>query len=163
MSQGGFLGSGGGGGGGTTCAFSAYLTGTQSDVTGDATLYTVVCDATYVNLGSGYNTGTGVFTAPTAGNYQFNTTVYLEGLTIAHTEGIIFLRGSLKDLRVNTNNYGVVAQAGTNAVSGSFFVTMAAGETLFVTAYAANGAKVVDVVGAPLPDLRTVFSGYLVL
>jgi len=150
---------------GTTCVFSAYLNSTVSDVTGDGTLYNIIFNSTLVNTGSNYDTGTGVFTAPVTGNYQFNCTVYLSGLLITHTEGIILMRGSVRELRSTVGNFGAAAVSYSDfATSGSCLIRMSAGETFFITAFVNNGTKVVDVIGSNgSPDLRSIFSGFLIL
>jgi hypothetical protein len=39
---------------------------------------------------------------------------------------------------------------------------MTAGQTMSVFAFAANGTKVVDIIGAAAPGIYTNFSGYLI-
>lgn len=58
---------GGGSGGGSVVAFSARRTAGNV-----ASGNTVVFDSASINTGSGYNSATGVFTAPVAGTYQFS-------------------------------------------------------------------------------------------
>lgn len=147
---------------GTTCLFSAYLSSTQSNVTGDGTVYIIPFNTALVNLGSAYNTGTGVFTAPTTGNYMFSCTVNLEGLLTGHTEGIFSFYGSVYESRFARYNMGAMATSGVFSSSGSFTIPMTAGDTMSVFAFVANGTKVVDVVGAAAPAIYTNFSGYLI-
>lgn len=147
---------------GTTAIFSAYLSSTQSNVTGDGTIYTIPFDTALVNLGAAYNTGTGVFTAPTTGNYMFSTTVSLSGLLTGHIEGIYSLNGSNYENRFFQSNFGAMSVAGVLSASGSFTIPMTAGQTMSVFAFVNSGAKVVDVVGAGAPATYTNFSGYLI-
>lgn len=59
-------------------AFSAYLTNNITNTTGDATIYTILFDTTSLNVGTCYATGTGLFTAPVAGNYLFTFTIFIQ-------------------------------------------------------------------------------------
>lgn len=150
-------------GGGTTCIFSAYLSSTQSNVTGDGTVYTIPFNTALVNTGGAYNTGTGVFTAPTTGNYLFTSSVNMDGLLNTHTDGIISLLGSAYENRFFRCNFGAIAAAGIVEASGSFIIPMNAGATMSVFLFVANGTKVVNVIGAAAPGTYTNFAGYLIL
>ena len=52
--------------------YSGYMNGGYTNAT-------VVYGNTYVNIGSAYNTSTGVFTAPVAGVYEFYASGYANG------------------------------------------------------------------------------------
>lgn len=142
-----------GGGGGSVAGsngFSAYLSLSQSNVTGDGTLINpILFDTTVYNDGSNYNTSTGVYTAPVAGNYIFNTTYFLNGLTSSHTvcEGrlvcstfgsIANLFGNLGAERDNNGNFVITATQQ---------VKLALGETVNLSLAIYNGAKVVTLIG----------------
>jgi hypothetical protein len=146
----------------TTCIFSAYLSSTQSNVTGDGTVYTIPFNTALVNLSGSYNTGTGIFTAPTTGNYFFTCSVNVDGLLTTHTDGILSLSGSNYENRFFRCNFGAIASSGIVQASGSVIIPMTAGQTMSVFAFAANGTKVVDIIGAAAPGIYTNFSGYLI-
>ena len=146
----------------TTCIFSAYNSSTDSNVTGDGTLYTVIFDTELVDSASAYNNATGIFTAPTTGNYMFSTSLRIDGLLSGHTEGGGFFTGSARDNRFYVGNLGAFAASGVIDFSGSFIIPMTAGDTMSVQFYAANATKVVDVVGNASPNIWTIFSGYLI-
>jgi len=67
----------------TTPNLFATLTVAATSVTGDGTLYTLVWNN--VVYGSGYNTGTGVFTCAIAGDYLFCPVIQMSNLTVSHT------------------------------------------------------------------------------
>lgn len=150
------------GGGGTTVIFSAYLSSTQSNVTGDGTNYTIPFNTALVNTGSGFNTGTGVFTAPSTGNYTFSSSVYINGLLTGHTEGIFIFQGNAQESRFFSANFGAMATTGTIAATGTLTIPMTAGDTMEVRCFVNMGTKVVNVIGAGSPAIYTNFSGYLI-
>lgn len=139
---------------------TAYLSSTQNNVTGDGTVYTIPFNTVLVDTASAYNSGTGVFTAPFTGNYLFNATVNLDGLDIAHTEGIFSFNGSVYESRFARYNMGAMSTAGTFQQSGSVQIPMTAGDTMSVFAFANSGTKTVDVIGAAAPAIYTNFSAY---
>ncbi len=64
-------------------SFSAVLSTSANNHTGNGTTYTVICDTETYDVMSNYNNGTGTFTAPYTGKYQFEFQLYLTGCTIA--------------------------------------------------------------------------------
>ena len=70
-----------GGSGASTTSFLAYLTTNSANVTGDSggTIYQIVYDTFPYNFGAAYNTGSGVFTAPVTGVYNFSYSVFATG------------------------------------------------------------------------------------
>lgn len=142
-------------------AFAAYCSGNILNVTGDNTAYTILFDSTNCNIGSGFNTGTGVFTAPIAGNYLFTVSVLLFDFTSSHTAWDMNLKSSGTSLidRITSIN-AAQFRNGSNfcAQSGSYIVPMALNDTMFVSIAVFLGTKVVDVVGGQ----ATYFSGVLI-
>jgi len=65
--------------------FSARYTSNVTNVTGNAVVYTPIFDTADINVGTCYNTSTGVFTAPNTANYLFSGCIYLNSLGAANT------------------------------------------------------------------------------
>jgi len=132
--------------------FIANTSTTHSNVTGDGTVYTVIFDTTTANEGSNYNTSTGIFTAPVAGNYLFNTTVELTGITSAMTYAQYAIAGTVT---VYVNAYEC-SYSGTLIVSAPLTLALAQGATVAVTIQVAGGTKVVSIA-------NSFFSGFQIL
>ena len=147
---------------GTTISFSAYLSTTQSNVTGDGTIVPVIFDTALVNYGGGYNTSTGVFTAPFPGNYQFNYIIFY-GNTSVSTAIINAFQGNNFNVRADQIEFASTF-SNAYASSGSMIFTMAAGDTMFMTAAAFGGTKTASIDGgAPTSYATTcMFSGFLI-
>lgn len=139
--------------------FLAYNSATDSDVTGDNTTYTIVCDTEVYDQGADYNNGTGVFTAPVTGRYQFKGNVYLTGLAAAHTGGQLYFVGSNRSFFFNFNPAAMRDAGNATTFHAAFSLDMDAADTVSMRMVISNGTKVVDVGGGATPD--TAFSGEL--
>lgn len=138
--------------------FSAYLSSTQSNVTGDGTVYPVVFDTILVNQGVStyYDTGTGIFTAPAFGNYEFHAQVTVNGITTVTatacrlvTSNGIFIDGT--------------ATVGLNTIifKISGLTSLQQGDTAFVDVQIVDaGGKIDDVFGAA--QQYTFFTGKMI-
>ncbi len=144
-------------------AFLAFNSATDSNVTGDATTYTVVFDTEVFDQNSDYNNATGVFTAPITGRYLFTANVRCAGIAAGMDTGYITMVASNRDAVFNELS-PVAAQRSGTVISfhGSVVLDMDAGDTCSITVRIDGGAKVADVWGAAGTDNRTHFSGYLV-
>ena len=122
--------------------FSAYLSSNQS-VFNNNTLTTVICQSTEFNVGSCYNTSTGIFTVPTsyAGYYSFSCQVALANAPSATTAGYceIIKAGSASSAKAMGYNLLV----GTNnefLVGGNTIFYLAVGDTVNLSALFTSGA-----------------------
>lgn len=142
-----------------TPVFLARQTATTSNVTGDGTNYTIIFDTADKNIGSAYDTTTGIFTAPDTDTYILMFCVETGDIGAAHT---------LMDLKISTGSgnqaHGFYGNPFNSAVSGRFQVSQCVAmnisglDTAFVSFTVSNGTKIVDVIGAA--SYETWFSGY---
>lgn len=152
-----------------TSAFSSDLTVTQPNVTGAGTVFTIPFDRTFYNIGGDLNTGTGIYTAPADGLYNFSTTVSVNTISVAMTEGDISFTITGTGSCVGTwalvkNNAAVVREPVSSQwrFNGSILVELDQNDTVEVIVTLSNGAGDTAQVniGAGGPPTRTWFSGF---
>lgn len=139
-------------------AFLARVGTTLTNVVGKDATYTIILTTEVFDQNADYDNGTGVFTAPVTGRYQFTAAVYLTGATIM-TAAELQLVTSNRTYELDYNIAG--ASANDRTLKGSALVDMDAGDTAYITVFAiGESANTVDVYGhASL--VYTYFSGYL--
>ena len=138
-------------------AFSAYLSTSPTNVTGDGTAYTVIFDTVVKNQGSNYNNATGVFTAPITGLYAFSVQCDLNNLAVGNTSQFGYFSGTYTFYTVF--RVGAASTATSITIGGTAFVQMTASETISFIAQANGAPKAVGIDGGLG---SATFSGYLV-
>jgi len=143
-------------------AFSARLASTLNNVTGDATVYTVVYDTEVFDQNADFN-GTTTFTAPVTGRYELMFSAKVEGLTSSHTSGEWIIVTSNRSYSMVINPYAARATFGgaaeyTNVVY--VLADMDASDTATTTITVSGGTKVVDLTGSSV--IYCGFSGALI-
>lgn len=139
-------------------AFSVRNTVDRDDVTGDATVYTIPFDTEDYDVGN--NIASGIFTAPTAGKYQFNACVEWEDAGVVNDSFLILATTARNYIAVDDNQ-----DFGTKCISK--VVSMSAGDTARINFEVSNASKLVDVLGGTIHGLSapsgsvTFFDGYL--
>lgn len=129
-------------------SFLAMPNGDKTNVTGNATVYTIVFDSEIFDQNSNFN-GTSTFTAPVTGRYQFNCSVNLSGVTASGTFANFTLVTSNRSYRLDKmGSIGGNIDGGQIIFNGSVIADMDASDTATVTIQTGGeGADVVDVVG----------------
>ena len=147
------------GGGGLTPAFSAYVSSNINDVTGDGTTYNIIFDSEDFDIGSDFNTTTGLFTAPSTGKYMFSGSVRL-GNQSGSTIGVmnIKLSSSSKPFWEGNPANGVTSNGIVMVRPFSYILDLTAADTVGVNVVAYSGSGKVD----DVMNNITYFSGYLI-
>ena len=134
--------------------FSAYNNGSQSNKTGDDTMYTVLFDTERFDLNGDFASNT--FTAPVTGKYLLSAHIGLSGFTSSSTYSNVYLV---------TSNDTYAEFAGTEVENNQMFsfsivADMDASDTAYIRCNAGGeGSKVVDVANGG--DGLCFFSGCL--
>lgn len=137
--------------------FSAFVSGTSANVTGDGTIYTVIFDNEIFDIAGNYNAGTGVFTAPYTGKYLLIGNVLCQDCGVAHTGGWINMVTSNRTYSAGYTNPGASAYAGYRGFHVATIADMDASDTAYVSIFVTGGTKVVDVYGQ---NVHSYFQGY---
>lgn len=136
-------------------AFYAYLNVSDTNVTGDGTLYTFGATAgnslvELYDIGNNFNTTTATFTAPVTGYYLILGQLKLTGLLSTHTSANMLFTMTSYTYRSNTVNpwncYN--GSQAVLAITMTHIAKMTAGDTLQYQANVFNGTKVIDILAA---------------
>jgi len=138
-------------------AFSAYLSSTQTNKTGNGTPYTVIFDTELFDQNSDYNNATGIFTAPVTGRYKFDAQVHLTGCTIADQIAVTIVTTS----RTYWRNLIRAASARDLNINISLLVPMTAADTAYIQVYGLGEAGDTDDVYGSATNNYTFFSVFL--
>lgn len=143
---------------GSVYKFSAYVSSSLvTGVTGDGTTYQILYDAKLFDIGSCFNTSTGIFTCPATGYYRFETTVTASHFTSAHDYMIVVLQVAGKyyvNAKLLTDNSNF-----DSATSMSLTAYMQTSDIATVSIEVRGGTKVVNVLGHAGDGYYTTFTG----
>ena len=140
-------------------AFFAFNSATDTNVTGDSTLYTIVCDTEVFDQNADYDNATGTFTAPLTGRYHLNGSCLLTGGT-SMTGISLYIATSNRNIR-NSFNPGAAAVVTACNPNISHLVDMDAADTAQLKILSVDSGGKVDDVYGEASDVYTAFSGYL--
>jgi hypothetical protein len=144
----------------STCAFSAYLTTTIPNATGDGTNALIIYDTERFDIGSNYNTATGLFTAPVTGHYIFGGDAHLENLSA----GVTATLGHLAVNATLTYRFFEIDKGSSGTLTGASFsliIFLNAGDTFSVYVSATGGTKTAGITGTSGSLCANFFSGAL--
>jgi hypothetical protein len=149
----------------SSCAFSAYLNTSHDGYFAQGTIKIVLFDTKLFDIGTNYNTGTNLFTAPANGYYFFTATLGIANVPNNLTESsLFFIQGSGATYDgFLCNPYAVQSTSPAGPVSTSMgistFAYMALGDTMAVNFFI-NGTVggAADAVGAA--DVGGTFRNY---
>lgn len=135
--------------------FRAYTSAVVNNVTGDNTAYNIICDTEDYDIGSNYDTGTGIFTVSVSGVYLFVAQAFLDGNPTSTT---MYLR-LVATPRTEENEYQ--RASGTQNYNPQIWSVMylQAGETVYLQAQVNGASKQSDLRG--YYSASTFFSGCL--
>ena len=145
-----------------TPGFSAFLTATATDVTGDGTTFNISANAFTENfdINADFAAATGIFTAPVTGRYVFHAGIALAGVVAGNTNGQFSIITSNRGYLSWVIDWGNLPTSTVVRVPLSTFADMDAADTAFLQIRLDNdGVDEVDVVGTA--QSTTWFTGFL--
>jgi hypothetical protein len=148
------------GGTALTSQFNAYLSATINTATGDGTALSPIIFDNDTDPDGVYDVSSGLFTAPTAGNYLFNCVLYMGGFLAAHNVMIchLFVNGGYYALS-RINPYNVADGSGYMFITmTSGVVALGAGGTAGIYLQISGGTKVIYIGGTGVANSR--FCGF---
>lgn len=138
-------------------AFNAHKDADANDVTGNGATYNPVFNVAKMNIGSNYNTASGVYTAPVTGKYLFTTVSYFSGCTAAYLFRSFIITSNRSYILSNFRH----ASSNPGSVGGSVIADMDAGDTAYIQLIAiGEGANTDDFIGSEIN--RNHFAGILI-
>lgn len=144
-----------------SAAFAAYLSTAQTNVTGDGTIYQLICDAQDTSSPN-YNPTTGVFTADKNGFYQFSGSVNLFNLTSGMTSMKLWLFTTSNTYVIDGNNpFAGQDGFGDFTSIGSATVWLNAGDTVDLGIEVDGGPKQVGIYSSSNPIFAFFGGSYL--
>lgn len=129
-------------------SFLAYPSTVQTIATGGAK---VNYGTTDFNYGGAYNTSTSTFTAPVAGIYQFNASIY----NTTGTAADVLIRLDISGSRSLSLRGNWITSGNYRSVVGAWAVKLQAGDTVILFGYTGTG----NIIGVNNMEMN--FSGFL--
>ena len=147
-----------------TPCFAAFMTTTQTNITGDGTQATVIFDTELFDQNADYNAATGIFTAPVTGRYSFKAGVRYVDVTAAFTWQRFLLVTSNRTWDQGYTNPGATFATSISPSSlgqqFSAYVDMDASDTASMDVNMSGGTKIIDA-GGDATNISTFFTGKL--
>jgi hypothetical protein len=144
----------------TLDAFHARRSTLVSDVTGDGTVYTVICNSETKDNTARYNSSTGAHVANSRGLYQYSCAVKLTGIVAGHTIAVLTLVTTGGSYPLQFNPLQIVDADGGVTLHGSWQVPMAYEDEATISVTVSGGTKVVDIPAPVSTAYTTWFAGH---
>lgn len=132
-------------------SFWAYLSSSDNNVTGDGSLYDIICDTVSYDNYSQYNSSTGVFTAAYPRMYEVSGVITVSGIGLLHS-GVYFnlvTSGGTKRIFALVPSSAVLS--GLYTASFSRQILFNTNETAYLQVVVTGSSKTVDVIGGTSP------------
>lgn len=137
--------------------FFAYQNTSISNVTGDSTVYNIPFNTVLYDTASGYNTGNGNYTVPVTGYWLFSCMVYMNNISVGHTNANILLLTPSNTYRwAYCNPFSMAANNAVLQLGGTTVVHMNQGDTATIQLFVANSTKTI---GIDSNNIATYFNG----
>lgn len=144
----------------SNCAFSAVQSANITNVTGDGTVYTVICNTEIFDIGNNYNNATGIFTAPVTGKYQFIGNVWFGNIG-AGNQGSVQIQTTARRYVGSAFNPSTVKDSNNQVIQHATAIAdMNAGDTARLQFSVTGQAKTISALGNGEPIMF--FQGRLV-
>lgn len=140
-------------------AFLSFNSASDLNVTGDGTVYQIICNTEVYDQNSDYDGTTGIFTAPITAKYHFAASISLLQLTTSSTIVYGYFIASNRQATMYRVSGINIATGGILIMNGQCFMDMDVADTITMNVQASGITKVVDVQGA---NLNTSFGGKIV-
>ncbi len=141
--------------------FSAFNSVTDTNVTGDGTAFTVICDTEIFDVNSNYDNITGIFTAPVTGRYLLIAGVDGRDYGAGHTVSQINLITSNRTYILHFEDGSITSTPGNILIrNGSVIADMDTGDTASVQFVVSGSTLTIDVFGTGAA-IQTYFQGFL--
>lgn len=143
--------------------FHAQYSANATNATGDGTVFTLVPDTEAYDYSAGFDTATGVFTAPVAGVYHFDAQTTIGNLGAAHNAAELNLikNGATTVQSVVFDPWGLSNTSNNASIHLGRDIELAQADTVKVTITVLNSTKTVTVFGNATLGYTTV-SGHIV-
>lgn len=145
-----------------TISFAAEKTTGAGTLTGDGTIYTVIFNTEHYDVGSDYDTSTGIFFPNVRGVYECSLNILFQGLTTSHNDARVWVTGNDSgndDLMLKQWDIGTSLASGATTYAFTHTWNMVnTSENVQIKFLVAGSTKVVGISGEP----NSLFSAKLV-
>ena len=146
--------------------FVSTLSANVNDVTGDGTIYKVICNTENVDTTNSYDYTTGIYTIPYSGLYSFAyNLVYANYNVLGATRFQTYLvidgkNYSITSLPTRTGIFNFYSINAWIQVAGNIIIPLTTGQTVYLAVQGIGGALLDNLIGVNGNYACTQFSGF---